>query len=394
MPELDGIRGMAILLVMICHLRIYSGASATIGLDQAVFRVLTAGWVGVDLFFVLSGFLITGILFDAKGSDHYFRSFYMRRTLRIFPLYYGVLFLFLWVVPALTPWAERVEPLRQQQAWYWTYLVNWSQVHGWGDNLAFGHFWSLAVEEQFYLLWPLVVFVSSRRALQWICVGCVAGAIAVRWALVEHDLTTAAYVLGPARMDALAIGAFLAVTIRTPAGFLAVSRLARPIALASLLVIVSIFLWLRALPAEGNAPFQIFGYTVFSTFFGAVLVTAIDRRGRGRVAGVCRSSTLALFGRYSYALYVLHQPFLYYLPWRLTVDAMPRVLGSHIPALLVFSIGATTALVLLSMLSWHAYEKHFLKLKDLFPYRSADVGAQRAPAAAPQPAGSVPSPPL
>jgi peptidoglycan/LPS O-acetylase OafA/YrhL len=121
-------------------------------LDKFFFTVAYAGWCGVDLFFVLSGFLITGILLDTKGEDHFFRNFYMRRILRIFPLYYGFLILFFLVLPQLVSFGNNFHLVLEDQGWYWTYLVNLPiAFYGWPAFYAISQFWSLGVEEQFYL---------------------------------------------------------------------------------------------------------------------------------------------------------------------------------------------------------------------------------------------------
>src|SRR5438270_269209 len=130
LPALDGLRGVAILMVLFFQLTQIDTANP---LDRAVRNVLRNGWMGVDLFFVLSGFLITGILLDAKGSAHYFRNFYARRTLRIFPLYYGVLFV-VFVLPALgAPWGcTWISDSAPYQAWLWLYGTNILQAQeGW-----------------------------------------------------------------------------------------------------------------------------------------------------------------------------------------------------------------------------------------------------------------------
>src|SRR6185369_11811956 len=121
-----------------------------------------AGWIGVDLFFVLSGFLITGILYDAKARKDYFRNFYARRFLRILPLYYGILALYILVFPRISIVPQRqYQSLVEHQLWFWTHLSNVSiAIEGYGNQQrGWTHFWSLAVEEQFYLVWPAVVFL-------------------------------------------------------------------------------------------------------------------------------------------------------------------------------------------------------------------------------------------
>ena len=146
-------RGIAILMVMLGHF--WLGARPGDPAEQALYNFMQNGWIGVDLFFVLSGFLITGILLDAKGHDHYFRNFYARRALRIFPLYYGFLFLWFWVTPALISLAPNgpFTQGRDAQLWFWTYMSNnLSIVPGAVVPRGLNHFWTLAVEEQFYLI--------------------------------------------------------------------------------------------------------------------------------------------------------------------------------------------------------------------------------------------------
>jgi peptidoglycan/LPS O-acetylase OafA/YrhL len=216
-PALDGIRGLAILMVMLYHLTLPPAAA----LDRVWAGIASFGWAGVDLFFVLSGFLITGILFDAKGGKHYFRNFYARRTLRIFPLYYAVMMVLLVIVPRL-PFAHaaRYAAASGDQIWYWTYLSNFAL--GWRHEWNLGSLdlaWSLAIEEQFYLLWPAVVFLLGRRALIGICGAVIVAALAARTALTlwgAHPIPI--HVLTPCRMDSLALGALVALAARGPRG--------------------------------------------------------------------------------------------------------------------------------------------------------------------------------
>src|SRR3954466_6828035 len=189
---LDGLRGVAILLVMLCHFLglLHTGNHR---LDSLLHLGFGHGWVGVNLFFVLSGFLITGILLDAKSSPRYFRNFYARRTLRIFPLYYGVLFVCFAILP-LFPGSNSADflALRSRQGWLWTYCTNIKIVLD-GDwkfatpLLDLGHFWSLAVEEHFYLVWPLLVFLLPTRALVKACIGVIVVAgLARTWWVIAH----------------------------------------------------------------------------------------------------------------------------------------------------------------------------------------------------------------
>ena len=197
-PALDGVRGVAILLVILFHHTLMRQQTP---LDRVYASIARLGWSGVDLFFVLSGFLITGILCDAKGSPRSYRNFYVRRTLRIFPLYYAFVFFTLTIAPWLwpdTPLAEmaRAEMRDTSEAWSWLYLSNilFALKEGFGHpNLAVT--WSLAIEEQFYLVWPLLVAGLGRHTLMWTCGGLMAVALAVRTGLVIADVdSTAAYV--------------------------------------------------------------------------------------------------------------------------------------------------------------------------------------------------------
>jgi len=168
---LDGIRGLAIVLVVICHFHdfylvemIPQARWETLWLQLADFT-----WVGVDLFFALSGFLITGILLRTRTQEGYFKNFYMRRFFRIFPLYYGFLFLYFKVAPhfvdlAHTP-GSGYSSVLEHQVWYWTYIANFLMARSGQFLSEMSHFWSLSVEEHFYILWPLMIYLLGNRAL-------------------------------------------------------------------------------------------------------------------------------------------------------------------------------------------------------------------------------------
>src|SRR5688500_14259012 len=221
-PALDGLRGIAIILVMLHH---FTYIRPTSGIDGLIGSVMFFCWSGVDLFFVLSGFLITGILLDTRGSEKYFTTFYARRTLRIFPLYYLVLFLALVVLPnfpalhaMLTAQEETGQVVMPAQWPYWLYLTNFAiadrgWVHGWVDVA-----WSLAIEEQFYLVWPLVIWLCPPRVVAVLCavilVAEPAARVFLRGAEEEPVLVLPIYVLTWFRLDGLAMGALLALAQR------------------------------------------------------------------------------------------------------------------------------------------------------------------------------------
>src|SRR4051794_10306507 len=228
-PALDGIRGIAVLLVLFCHAtqRPFPGETASLvfsgGIDKMIISLARFCWTGVDLFFVLSGFLITGILFDAKGKDHFFRNFYARRTVRIFPLYYVSLVLFLVVIPLLPAAVSKgFGTIYTSKIWYPLYLTNYSQSiseqAGRTVDYVLHVSWSLSIEEQFYLCWPLVVFLCTRKTLLKICVGMFFGSMLLRVGLLMADKGHWAMGFTPCRVDGLAVGAAIALVARGPIG--------------------------------------------------------------------------------------------------------------------------------------------------------------------------------
>lgn len=212
--ELDGLRGLAILLVMIFHFT--ADIPANSQTMQAILKICAFGWIGVDLFFVLSGYLITGILLRTKGSPHFFRNFYARRTVRIFPLYYGVLFIIFIFLPFLG-YLPQLKSLGKEQLWFWFYGTNiLIALKGIGATLTAGimltHLWTLAVEEHFYLFWPAIVRWAASRKLILIS-ACIILVCAFSRGLISYYFKQplASYCLTPLRVDSLIIGALLAI---------------------------------------------------------------------------------------------------------------------------------------------------------------------------------------
>lgn len=369
-PALDGIRGIAILLVMLHHFAYYGGMRPTAIVDKLFYTITYVGWCGVDLFFVLSGFLITGILFDTKGGHCFFRNFYMRRLLRIFPLYYGFLVVFFLILPRIVPVGAAFHSLGESQGWYWSYLVNLQIARdGWPSFPAIGHFWSLAVEEQFYLFWPVVVFLLPRRALMITCLVFIVGSFGTRVGLAFAGYSIAAYVLTPARMDALAVGAFLALLTRGPNGFASLSRWAWPVAGTAVGVLSAMIIWRQGFyPAD--IVVQTIGHTLLAILFGAVLGIAATSPHETALGKVFAHRGLIFFGHYSYALYVFHPLIIFFITRKwFTVGSVPPFMGSQLPGQILFSLVATGASLVLALLSWHMYEAQFLKLKNMFRYQ-------------------------
>ncbi|HEX5269285.1 MAG TPA: acyltransferase, partial [Gemmataceae bacterium] len=365
-PGLDGLRGVAILLVMAFHFLIVlpPTSSASVWLTA----LLRAGWCGVDLFFVLSGFLITGVLLDAKGSPGFFRTFYARRTLRIFPLYYGVLIATFLVYPLLdSPPSEAYRSLADRQGWLWLYAANWHD--GLTGEIRYvlppwhlDHFWSLAVEEQFYLFWPLAVFLLSRRWLVALCGAGLFGALALRATLTAQGASyLAAYTLTPCRLDGLAVGSFLAILVRRP-GAGRMLRLAPVVALASGAALLAIVAWRRGL-LHADPVVQTAGYSLLAIFFGSLLVVTLASPPRSPLGRLTRLGVLRFFGKYSYGLYVFHGLILLLVHrW---ADRLHMTIGGRtaVTSLLTRELLGLALSIGLALLSWHLFEKQFLKLK-------------------------------
>jgi peptidoglycan/LPS O-acetylase OafA/YrhL len=360
MPALDGLRGVAVLAVIAYH--VARRFPEPTGPARWLAEPATFGWAGVDLFFVLSGFLITGILYDRLGSRGYFRAFYGRRALRILPLHLSALAAL--VVGYAAFGGPRLGPLLESMPWHVAFLTNvrvslaesWSAApHG------TSHLWSLAVEEQFYLLWPLVVVLvaraspaAPRRALLWLCLGVAAAAVVMR-STILHGMPLAAYTLFPARMDALAAGAGVALWVRGPGGM-------APALAASGPVLVASGIGLTAIGAAGPVEPTMFdplqrsvGYSLWAVFFAAVVVRAA---AAGDAAAVLCRGPLAWAGRISFGLYVLHFPVLSAL-----AAAGARELGPLLFTALV--VGITTCL---AWASWVCIERPALRLKYHFRY--------------------------
>ena len=377
-------RGLAILMVMAIHF-VGNATPRTWGESVAV-KLGSYGGLGVDLFFVLSGFLITGLLLDSKGDPSYFRNFYARRTLRIFPLYYAVLALLFLALPRVVDLPPPLEDARRHQVWLWTYTANFfiAAKASWALTYV-SHFWSLAIEEHFYLVWPLVVFTVRRETLERICVGVIAVALALRIALSLGGVSPLSIsVLTPCRLDALCVGALLAAVARRAGGAeLLIQRSGRA-ALALLGASVALSGWCAATQIGLPLLNPIRG-TVWALFFGALTLISLQAARRSLVARAFNSSWLRTFGKYSYGLYVYHGVLSHHMHELHAEDRLAALLGSHslgIAAQAMIGVGIS---LLVSVLSYELFEKRFLALKRFF-----EGGPAAIRAATPPPQSSAP----
>jgi peptidoglycan/LPS O-acetylase OafA/YrhL len=374
LKSLDGVRGLAILLVLACHFTL--GMSGKTLPSRVLFKLASSGWCGVDLFFVLSGFLITGILYDIKGLPHGLRHFYCRRALRVFPLYYGVLAIVFALPPRMAEWIGGRNALDGAGAWLWCYGTNILAGLR-GEWFPLSHFWSLAVEEHFYLFWPVLILGCDRKTSLRVCGLMVLIALATRIWLVSHGAAMAAYCLTVCRMDSLAMGGFVALIIRGTGRMGDILPHARKAVLAAAVALLALAGFRSGLSLF-DPVVQGVGYTLLDLFFAGLLVLVICSPERGLVAATCRSMPLCWLGRYSYGLYVYNSIFLLVAENSRLLDRLVSWSGSTTLGRLVYWVFAWCATLAVSWLSWHLLEKHFLKLKDRFPMGATDgFGSQQ-----------------
>lgn len=333
--HLDGIRGLAILLILARH---FSDGSSWE-------RFFYLGWIGVDLFFVLSGFLITGILLDTKNERGYYRVFIIRRVLRIFPLYYGVLIVCL----LLSGHLSILDWFREHQVYFWTYTQNYLIADKGFFTLPLGHFWSLAIEEQFYLVWPLVVWLCNNKKLLIVIALLIIGAILTRY-FTNNPIFAA--IATPARMDELLIGSGIAVLMKSSKPGL---QKLSPWLFLFCSAVFTVFMVVEKAWMNRGFSMNYFGYTIVGLFFGSLLAYSFFNKW---LRSALSLHVLVLFGKYSYGIYVFHAIIINVVRYY-----YPEYLQDHrlISVSLMFLLT-----LMLSYTSYHLIEKHFLKMKPSF----------------------------
>jgi len=347
MPQLDALRALAVLAVMAHH---FLPVDHYIPTDY-----VTLGFLAVRLFFVLSGFLITGILLNDRSDErgHALRRFYLRRVLRIFPIYYLTLFIAL---------ALQVRPIQQGAFWHLTYLSNYvAPFHPEWMGPA-SHFWTLAIEEQFYVVWPLIVLFVPRPYLAMTFIGTIVSAVLFRAvALVVFSVSIdVAGIFTPSALDSLGAGALLALfhyeqPLRT--------RL--PVLMKWFLIAGLGILTLTTVLYRYNRGYRVL-YSFLSLGISFVFVVLIEKTARGfqgQAKTVLENPAVVYVGKISYGLYVYHNFMLaMVLDYLLAQTAMPDY---RLVAVLstVFTFAA-------AIVSWHLIERPLAQLKNRF---SVDV---------------------
>lgn len=372
LPALDGVRGLAILLVLANHILFLNGGSGRWFVD-VVAEMRADSWVGVNLFFALSGFLITGILMDTLAIPHFFKTFYARRALRIFPLYYGVLIVLLLMTRSLHfSWG----------GWQFFYLTYTANLALWWDkplilsHFNIGHFWSLQVEEQFYLVWPLVVYSMKKpaRLIRFSLIACIV-ALLVRVGVVVMHVPSTQYISIPNTMtfcccDNLLYGCVLALLLRSQWRGKVLSW--APVLFVACVVPVVVERLIHLGVSWVNTTFMpTVGLSLIG--IGSTALVAMALRPDSFAQRMFRLPIMRFLGRYSYGLYVYHYsvegffgaPLYAYFLKHVHVKAISELIASGV------TLGASVAL---AMVSWHLYEVHFLKLKKYFSYSATAKG--------------------
>jgi peptidoglycan/LPS O-acetylase OafA/YrhL len=352
---LDGIRGLAILAVTLYRLCKELDPEAQPVL-ATIRRFAPVGERGVDLFFVLSGFLITGILLRTKSQPHYFRNFMMRRVLRIFPLYFLSLVVGLLVVPNLFS-TKAFDLASREQLYLWTYTSNlrMAWVNEWCFG-AFDHFWSLAVEEHFYLIWPAVVLFLTRRHLAYFCIAIIVGVgIARTITAMDSRFDIAVSVATYFRADGLSFGALLALLLTSAMDKKAIRRAAW-ITIAVLLPV------LAGVAVSGKRLLEIPSTLCPAICFAGMAIVLLSHRHAALVK-LFEWRWLRALGKYSYGMYVIQLPMVTLIPMALVTNVLPT------EPLLQAAIYIACMLALIyffALASFQCFESHFLRLKALF----------------------------
>jgi peptidoglycan/LPS O-acetylase OafA/YrhL len=362
-PELDGLRGIAISLVLIFHCITAVAAERWPNPLAVVKHATQLGWTGVDLFFVLSGFLIGGILLSARESPNYFRVFYFRRVCRIFPAYFAyLLFMFLcyrYFLPAHS--AVAVESFLPVMPWY--SYVSFTQNIWMAARVTLGGTviaitWSLAVEEQFYLTLPAIIRWISPRALPRLLVAGIITAPLLRLALLldlKSRAQGAVYALLPCRMDSLLIGVLLALLLRRASFQEFISARSRWI--WGLLAFLTLgMMYFNYLGEASPFPTASFGYTWIAIFYAAILVLALTQSA-SLLARFLRNRWLRGLGVIAYGTYLIHV-----IVFTIVMTLLRGHTNIHWSfgdlAAALFSIALTISI---AQTSWLVFEKRFVR---------------------------------
>jgi len=367
------LRGLAIFLVILYHYIGYPPHGTSHSLLSRMATILGQGAVGVDLFFVLSGFLIGGILLNTRESPRYYKTFYLRRFHRIIPLYYAWILLFglLWLVAR--QWGGSAGADFRTVTPYWAYFL-FIQNYIFGSTAVQAYWliptWSLCVEEQFYLLAPPLVRILSRGSLSKLLIGVVVGSLLFRIYMVtafglQHDNwgMLAAYFWTPSRADDLALGVLVAIAWSTPQVKQWIRRNVRymyaSFCMLGALLLVLLYWMVKPASVIGAT----LGRTTYGLFFVSLLVILLANPGAW-LAGVFRWRPLRELGKISYCVYIIHGAVIWTV-FRLLRSAEPRF--DSWPTIAI-SVLAFVATIILAELSWRFFEHPLIRRGHRYSY--------------------------
>jgi peptidoglycan/LPS O-acetylase OafA/YrhL len=374
--ELDGLRGMGVLPVIAYHsiityFLILPGEETDFDVvTNFIFKLISLCWCSVDLFFVISGFLITRILLNNKESTNYFSAFYGRRVLRVFPLYYLFLCVhFFLIAPLLINGGIKAELTGYtHQYYYWFYISNFVR-----EPSVIFHFWSLAVEEQFYFIWPLCVYFLSRRQLIWTCSFFITISIISRFLLCISGDFSYAYTAVYARLDTIMMGSLVAI-IKVNLETRTLLKIGYG-SFVALILLYSTYLFDFSRPMTATFPVwerilhSTFRHFIVGVMFSAFLVIALQEN-KTAVHRFCNLKIFKILGKYSYSIYVCHV-FIVFAVIKSPVGlgnlkalGVPTILA----ALLQFTLCSLLSLIA-AILTWYLLEIYFLRLKKIFTYK-------------------------
>jgi peptidoglycan/LPS O-acetylase OafA/YrhL len=368
-PELDGVRGLAVLLVLMVHIIPYNPVLVDLPFPELIHALSHMGWIGVDVFFVLSGFLITSILLQTRDGDGYYRNFYARRALRIFPLYYLTITIVFIVVIIFSP--DQKNEVLYNLPWYYLYVSNWGFSFLYlEDPFAIGLAWSLAIEEQFYLVWPLIVHRLNSRKLVLLSLILIISSLFVRIVLPQLyisptiDYGELFYHATFTRLDSLILGALIAMMYQLEFWKKLLGILATPTFIISLFAIYYLVSINPISPLWDNPPMYIYGFTFIALAAGGLIVMLTTYPEESLLRKLFRIRLLSFFGKYSYAIYLFHRIPILFLDRYFNENA---ILGYQ--GWLLFNVLALLIPVIMAVISWEVFENPILKFKKYFEYQ-------------------------
>ncbi len=369
-PELDGMRGLAILMVLFYHIIRLNPAEVQHPIFASILRIAEMGWAGVDVFFVLSGFLITSILLRTKKQPGYFKNFYARRILRIFPLYYLTITLIFIAMPLISP--AQTASTRAMWPWYYLYIQNWGNALNLIPTaFAISITWSLAIEEQFYIFWPSIVYYLDSKKLGFLSAGLVLFSLFLRLGIVTKfrkllDYNKFFYFATITRLDSLILGALLALAFESEWWTKLLKRIAVPVFVVGCGLTAYFASRRPDSPLVDNYLMFTYGYTVIALTSAALIVMLTTFAETNPLRGVFRSGVLRFFGKYSYAIYLFHM-----LPLLIFQRMFTDYGWDGLAAWLLFNALSLGVAVVMALLSWNLLEKRTLELKKYFEYQPA-----------------------